>query len=68
MDPRGERPGERAEVERELEEHATDEERQRRGSTPREDVLERALEIEPGVEQHAGEDPGGVPRGDDDGA
>jgi hypothetical protein len=45
-------------VERELEEGATDEQRQWRGSTPREDVMERALDIEPGVEQHAGEDPG----------
>jgi hypothetical protein len=48
----------RRDVERELEERATDEQRQRRGSAPREDVMERALEIEPGVEQHAGEDPG----------
>ncbi|HET8541779.1 MAG TPA: hypothetical protein VFL83_18020 [Anaeromyxobacter sp.] len=45
-------------VERELQERATEEERQRRGPTPTEDVMERALEIEPGVEQHAGEDPG----------
>lgn len=45
-------------VERELQERATEEERQWRGSTPREDVLERALEVEPGVEQHAGEDSG----------
>lgn len=62
----GGKRGERSDVERELERHATDEERQRRGSTPTEDVLERALEIEPGVEQHVGEDAGGVPRSDDD--
>lgn len=61
----GRKRGERSDVEREIEKHATDEERQRRGSTPPEDVLERALEIEPGVEQHVGEDGGGVPRGDD---
>lgn len=60
--------GERTDVERELAEHATDEERQRRGSTPDEDVLERALEVEPGVEQHLGEDAGEVPRTDDDAA
>lgn len=45
-------------VERELRERATEEEREWRGSTPTEDVMERALEVEPGVEQHAGEDPG----------
>lgn len=52
---------ERQRVERELRERATEEERQWRGSTPPEDVMERALEIEPGVEQHAGEDPGVAP-------
>lgn len=45
-------------VERELRDRATEEEREWRGSTPTEDVMERALEVEPGVEQHAGEDPG----------
>lgn len=59
-------PGERAEVERELERYQSEESRQWRGSTPPEHVLERALEIEPGVEQHAGEDAGQVPREDDD--
>jgi hypothetical protein len=52
---------ERERVERELRERATEKERQWRGSTPPEDVLERALEVEPaepGVERHAGEDPG----------
>ncbi len=49
---------ERRGVERELQQRATEEERRWRGSTPPEDVMERALEIEPGVEQHAGEDPG----------
>jgi hypothetical protein len=58
-------PRERAEVQRELERRETDEERQRRGSTPPEPVIERALEIEPGVEQHAGEDAGQVPRDDE---
>ena len=52
---------ERQRVERELRERATEEERQRRGSTPREELMDRALEIEPGVEQHAGEDPGVAP-------
>ncbi len=50
----------------ELEERATDEKRQRSGSTPTEDVLERAMESEPGVEWHAGEDAGEVPDRDDD--
>lgn len=54
-------PPERKDVERELEGHATDEERQRRGSTPTEDGVERALEVEPGVEWHSGEDAGDVP-------
>jgi hypothetical protein len=45
-------------VEREIQERATEEERQWRGSTPPEDVMERALEVEPGVERHAGEDSG----------
>jgi hypothetical protein len=48
-------------VERELKERSTEERRQRSGAMPTEDVLEKALEIEPGVERHAGEDPGGVP-------
>jgi hypothetical protein len=52
---------ERQGVERALGERATEEDRQWRGSTPAEDVMERALEVEPrepGVEWHAGEDPG----------
>ncbi|HEX9399471.1 MAG TPA: hypothetical protein VF912_05120 [Anaeromyxobacter sp.] len=57
---------ERGEVERELGKEETDEKRQRRGSTPAERVVERALDLEPGVEQHAGEDAGQVPRDDDD--
>jgi len=60
---------ERELVERALEERAHDEKRQGGGSTPTEDVLERALELEPegepGVEWHAGEDAGEVPDRDD---
>lgn len=54
---------EREKIERELEEHATEDERQRRGSTPSEDVMKRAMDVEPepGVEWHAGEDAGEVP-------
>jgi hypothetical protein len=55
----------REDVERDLERDRTEESRQSRGSTPPEHVIERALEIEPGVEQHAGEDAGEVPRDDD---
>jgi hypothetical protein len=55
------RQGDREAVERTLEERANERTRQSSGSTPTEDVLERALEIEPGVERHMGEDPGGVP-------
>lgn len=55
------RRGEKAAVERALEERETERVRQSSGSTPTEDVLERALDIEPGVERHVGEDPGGVP-------
>ena len=43
---------EREDIERELERHATDEERQRRGSTPSEDILERALQVEPGFGEY----------------
>ncbi len=57
---------ERSEVERELQRRETDESRQSRGSTPPESLVERALDIEPGVEQHAGEDAGQVPRDDSD--
>ena len=39
----------RTDVERDLEAQATDEQRQRSGSTPTEDVVERALDVEPGV-------------------
>lgn len=56
----------RTDVERDLEAQATDEQRQRSGSTPTEDVVERALDVEPGVEQHAGEDAGQVPAMDED--
>lgn len=56
---------ERAEVERALAERETEASRQSRGSTPPERLVERALEVEPGVEQHAGEDAGQVPRDDD---
>jgi hypothetical protein len=58
---------ERERIERELKEHATEEERQRRGSTPSEDVMKRALDVEPGVEWHAGEDAGEVPEAGEDG-
>jgi hypothetical protein len=60
---------EREKIERELEEHATEHERQRRGSTPSEDVMKRAMEVEPepGVEWHAGEDAGEVPDAGEDG-
>lgn len=58
--------GAREAVEREIEERNTEASRQWRGSTPPERVVERALEIEPGVEQHAGEDAGEVPRDDED--
>ncbi len=57
---------ERRGVERELREPATGKERPWPGSTPPEDVRERALEIAPGVEQHAGEDPGVAPDPDRD--
>jgi hypothetical protein len=56
---------ERAEIERALAERETDEARQSRGTTPPERLIERALEVEPGVEVHAGEDAGQVPREDD---
>jgi hypothetical protein len=56
----------RQDIERELGEYATDEGRQRRGSTPTEDVIERAMESEPGVEWHAGEDAGEVPDRDEE--
>ncbi len=51
-----------------LEQERTEESRQPRGSMPPERLVERALEIEPGVEQHAGEDAGQVPRDDEDDA
>lgn len=59
------KPGDREEVERELAKGETEESRQRRGSTPPEDLVERALDLEPGVEQHAGEDAGQVPHDDE---
>lgn len=58
-------PGERAALERELEKVNTEESRQSRGSMPPERLVDRVLEIEPGVEQHAGEDAGEVPRDED---
>ena len=51
---------ERQDVVRELEERSTEERRQRSGSTPPERLMERALEIEPGAEQHVGEDSGAL--------
>ena len=61
-------PRERTALERELERRSTEQRRQSSGSTPPEELVERALEIEPGVEQHAGEDAGQVPRDEEDGA
>ena len=55
------RGSEREAVARELDERRNERDRQGRGSTPDEGLMERALEIEPGVEQHAGEDSGAVP-------
>jgi hypothetical protein len=62
------RRGGREDVERELDGRATEETRQRSGSTPTEDVMERAMELEyeSGVEWHAGEDAGEVPDPDPD--
>jgi hypothetical protein len=60
------RRGDREELERALEERSTEQARQSSGSTPPEPLVERALDIEPGVEQHAGEDAGQVPRDDDE--
>ncbi len=61
--------GEREAVERALEERAREEKRQASGSTPTDDVMERALRLEPtaepGVEWHAGEDAGEVPAPDE---
>jgi hypothetical protein len=59
-------PTKRTDVERELSERATEERRQGSGAMPTEDVLERALEVEPGVEWHAGEDAGEVPDREDE--
>jgi hypothetical protein len=59
-------PTKRTDVERELRERATEERRQGSGSTPTEDLMERALEVEPGVEWHAGEDAGEVPDREDE--
>jgi hypothetical protein len=53
--------GECEAVRRALDEREQEEKRQRGGSTPTEDVLTRALELENGVEWHAGEDAGEVP-------
>jgi hypothetical protein len=51
---------ERKDVERELEERATEEKRQWSGSTPTEDVMERALREEDGAERKD-DDSGDVP-------
>jgi hypothetical protein len=59
-------PTKRTDIERELSERATEERRQWSGSTPTEDVVERALDVEEGVEWHAGEDAGEVPDDDDE--
>lgn len=53
--------GERDLVRRALDEREQEEKRQSSGSTPTEDVLSRALELDDGVEWHAGEDAGEVP-------
>ncbi len=67
MAKRSTREAGRREIERELAERATEQRRQGSGSTPTEDVMERALETGPGVEWHAGEDAGEVPeRGEDE--
>jgi hypothetical protein len=57
-------PRDRAEPER-VERRGTEESRQQGGSSPPGRPAERALDIEPGVEQHAGEDAGQVPRDDE---
>jgi hypothetical protein len=60
-------------VERELTEREAEERRRGAAATPPEHAPERALDAEPGVEWHAGEDAGEVPapdagegEGDDD--
>jgi hypothetical protein len=77
MEHDGQRPGgeqagaqrdehdEREQVQRELDEPARGEKRQQGGSTPAEDGAERVLDLEPGVEWHAGEDAGEVPDRDE---
>jgi hypothetical protein len=57
--------GGRKDIERDQEGLPTDEEREQRGGTAEESV-EGAMESEPGVEWHAGEDAGEVPDADDD--
>jgi hypothetical protein len=42
-------------------ERSREEKRQRSGAAPTEDAKRRAIEAEPGVEWHAGEDAGEVP-------
>jgi hypothetical protein len=59
-------PDDRRDVERELGKRAADEKRQSGGSAPDEETMRRALETEPGVEWHAGEDAGEVPERDDE--
>jgi hypothetical protein len=58
-------PRDREALERALEERNTERTRRSSGSMPPEQLIERALDIEPGVEQHAGEDAGEVPRDDE---
>jgi len=53
--------GESDAVRRALDEREQEEKRQSSGSTPTEDVLDRALRLDDGVEWHAGEDAGEVP-------
>jgi hypothetical protein len=61
-DPTG--PGERSERGREVAKEDAGS-RESRGRAASGQAVERALEIEPGVELHAGEDAGQVPRDDD---
>jgi hypothetical protein len=57
---------ERADEQHELEKGRAEDPGRKTGSAPSERTPERHLEIEPGVEQHAGEDAGQVPRDDED--
>jgi hypothetical protein len=55
-------------VERELSEREAEERRRGATATPPDHAPERALDAEPGVEWHAGEDAGEVPAPDEGGA